>query len=89
MSETEIKLKELEVKVQSLETRIGYLENWNTSENDVHTIVDNLLDEKSVMTKRDVENLLNRQQLQIVKWSAGTGISVLAVMASIMRIFFM
>ena len=47
------------------------------------------LNEKEFALEQEVESKLSKQQLQLIKWSVGTGISVVAVCISIIRIFVM
>ncbi|MCL7749395.1 hypothetical protein [Halalkalibacter alkaliphilus] len=92
MDDMEKKQKELELKIKELEAKIEALRVTNEqqlNQKDIPEIVDSILSEKEFALAQEMENKMQQQQLQLIKWSAGTGISVIAVVISIFRIFFM
>lgn len=92
MSDVEQKIKELDLKIKEVEGKLEALQVVNEQQlkqNDVPDIVNNILSEKEFALEQEIEKKMNEQQLQLIKWSAGTGISVIVVVISIFRIFFM
>ncbi|GAE34294.1 hypothetical protein [Halalkalibacter akibai] len=91
MSEDQ-ELRELELKIKELESKIETLKMANEQhlkQNEVQILIDQILNEKEFALEQEVESKLSKQQLQLIKWSVGTGISVVAVCISIIRIFVM
>ncbi|KHF40390.1 hypothetical protein [Halalkalibacter okhensis] len=91
MDEMEQKQKELEMKIKEVEAKLETLQiaqEQQQKQSDISEIVDAMLSEKESALAQELENKIQQQQLQLIKWSAGTGISVIAVVISIFRIFF-
>lgn len=92
MADSHQDIKELDIKIKELEAKLEALKvahEQQVQHQDVHTVIDQILTEKEFALKKEVESKLSQQQLQLIKWSAGTGISVIAVVISIIRVFFM
>lgn len=90
MGGLEEKVHDLEMKVQELEQQLEHLEEFHSNhldENDVRAVVDQLFLDKQISTKEDIEGKINTSHLQLIKWIIGTGISVGAVVVSILRFF--
>ena len=90
MMELELKVKELEDKHDELETLYDSLHETTKKqldENDVRTIVDQLLIEKGFMTQTDVDKKISQSQLQLIKWVIGTGLTTIAVLGSLIKFF--
>ena len=88
MEEYEVKIKELEIKLKELKNQLEHFEDIHSGhldENDVRALVDRILTEKEYVTKKVIESIINESNLQLVKWIVGTGISVAAVVASIIQ----
>jgi RNA binding exosome subunit len=84
------KMREIELRVDELESQQENIEDSlkkQLGENDIRAIVDRLFDEQDNATKRDVDLELNKQQLLIIKWVIGTGISVIAIIITFVRFF--
>ncbi|MBM7660926.1 tetrahydromethanopterin S-methyltransferase subunit B [Bacillus mesophilus] len=90
MEELELKVKELEMKIDELESlQENYQESLTHSldENDVHALVDELIAEKELITQADLEKSMSKAHLQMIKWVVGTGISSVALLLGLLRIF--
>jgi regulator of replication initiation timing len=88
MGDLEEKVHDLEMKVQELEQQLDHMEEFHSyhlDENDVRAVVDRLFTEKKLASKEDVEGKIDRSHLQLIKWIIGTGISVGAVVVSILH----
>ncbi|MDT8860681.1 hypothetical protein N0O92_10590 [Alkalihalobacillus sp. MEB130] len=83
--EQDLKIKELEAKIETLRMA----NDQQIKQTDIQEMIDLIISEKEIALEQEVEKKMNQQQLQLIKWAAGTGISVIAVVISIFRIFFM
>ncbi|MFT9599667.1 hypothetical protein [Mesobacillus sp.] len=86
MEELELKIKELVMKIEELES---LQENFQQSiqsqldNNDVRTLMDQVLDEKEFVTLPDMEQRLSKSQVQLIKWIVGTGISSISIIIAL------
>lgn len=90
MKDFELKVKELEARHDELESLYDNLHDTSQkqlNENDVRIIFDKLLTEKKLMTETEVEKKLSQSQLQTIKWIVGTGISTIAIIVGVFKIF--
>lgn len=86
MKEIEIKIKELEMKIEELEslqenfqeTIQGQLDN-----NDVRTLLEQILEGKKFVSTSDMEQRLSKSQVQLIKWIVGTGISSISIIIAL------
>ncbi|MCM3162119.1 hypothetical protein KDJ21_001615 [Metabacillus litoralis] len=88
MGEVEEKVHELEMKIHELEQQIEHIEEFHSNsldENDVRAVVDGLLAEKNIATQEEIERQLNKSHLSLIKWILGTGVSIGALVVSIVR----
>lgn len=89
MKNLELKIKELEMKIEELESM---QENFQDSvqnqldNNDVRSIVDQLLKEKEFTTYSDLEQEISKNQVQLIKWIVGTGISAVSIIFGLIEL---
>jgi uracil phosphoribosyltransferase len=91
--------KNKESKVYELEARLEVLEQSvkeKADTKDVIVKVDKLIKEKELITKAELTNLyekmeksLHENQVKLLKWMLATGVSSIAAIAGIIRIFAM
>ena len=93
MKNLELKIKELEMKIEELENLQDNLqENFQDSvknqldHNDVRTLVDQLLKEKEFATFSDLEQEISKNQVQLIKWIVGTGISAVSIIFGLIEL---
>jgi regulator of replication initiation timing len=90
MGELEDNVHELEMRIYELEQQIEHIEEFHLDfldENDVRAVVDDLLVEKNIATREEIERQINKSQLSLTKWIIGTGISIGALVVSIVQFF--
>lgn len=90
--------KSYESKLYEIEARLEVLERSlekKTDTKDVMVQIDELIKKKELITKAELnsfqekmEAALQTNQIRIVKWVLGTGISSVAAIAAVMRIVF-
>ena len=86
MDELELKVKELEMKIEELES---IQENFQESiqdqlyNNDVRTLINQIVDEKGYVSTPDMEQRLSKSQVQLIKWIVGTGISTISIITAL------
>ncbi|MBT2638637.1 hypothetical protein [Bacillus sp. ISL-39] len=86
MKEIELKIKELEMKIEELES---LQENFQVTiqsqldNNDVRTLMNQILNEKDFVTTPDMEKSLSKSQVQLIKWIVGTGISTISIVVGL------
>ncbi|MUK88016.1 hypothetical protein GMD78_06335 [Ornithinibacillus sp. L9] len=86
----ELRIKELETKIDMLEQSI----QTKMDANDVIVKIDELIREKELVTKVELENFhkkmevaLHASQVKIIKWLCATGLSTITAIAAIIRLF--
>lgn len=87
MENIELKIMELEMKMEEFcilqenfhETVQNQLDN-----NDVRTLLEQVLAEKRFATSSELEQRINASQVQLIKWIIGTGISTVAIVIALM-----
>ncbi len=88
MDHTKLKVKELEMKMEELE---ALLENVQDSvqqqldHDDIRTTVNQVLDEKELVTSSDLEQRISQSQVQLIKWIVGTGISTISIIIALLQ----
>ncbi len=90
MRELEVKIKEIEMKIEELQLQQETIKETieeHMDESEVRVIVDQLLSEKELMTRADLEQKTSETQLQLIKWAVGTAISTGAVLFGLIRFF--
>ncbi|WP_226035293.1 hypothetical protein [Aquibacillus saliphilus] len=87
---TEVKLGELESTVDKIEQLL----NAKTDENDVKIIIEQLIKEKELVTKSDldyyqekIEANIKKTQVMMIKWVIGTGLSAIMAITGIIGLF--
>lgn len=84
------KLYELEQRINELEQQLENLEELHSNhldENDVRVVVDKIFMEKKIASQEEIDSKIYKSHLQLVKWIIATGISIGAVIISMMRFF--
>jgi hypothetical protein len=88
VKESEVKIEHLEMLVKEFGHQLKHFENihqGHLDENDIRALVDRILIDKEFATKNEIESIVYASQLQLVKWIIGTGISVIAIVVSIIQ----
>ncbi|GAM15721.1 hypothetical protein [Mesobacillus selenatarsenatis] len=86
MDNLELKIKELEMKIEELESQQENFQETVQSQldnNDVRTLMEQMLDEKDFVTAPDMEQSLSKSQVQLIKWIVGTGISSISIIIAL------
>lgn len=86
MDNHELKIKELEMKIEELESQQENFQETIQSQldnNDVRTLMEQMLDEKDFVTAPDMEQSLSKSQVQLIKWIVGTGISSISIIITL------
>ncbi|HZH62449.1 MAG TPA: hypothetical protein VEY70_23355 [Metabacillus sp.] len=89
MKDTE-RLWELEQRIIELEQQLEHLEEFHSNhldENDVRVVVDKIFMEKKIASQEEIDSKIVKSHLQLVKWIIATGISIGAVIISMIRFF--
>lgn len=87
MDDIGLKVKELEMKIEELES---LQENFQETvqnqldNNDVRTLMEQVLAEKRFATRSEVEQRVSDSQVQLIKWIVGTGISTISIILALM-----
>lgn len=87
MENIELKILELEMKIEELEI---LQENFHDTiknqldNNDVRTLLEQMLAEKRFATYSDMEQKMSANQVQLIKWIIGTGISTVSIIIALM-----
>lgn len=82
MDNMKLKIKELELKIEELEAMLDHIQDSSQTQldqDDVRTVVNQLLGEKDVVTSAEFEKRLSQNQVLLIKWIVGTGISIISI----------
>lgn len=87
MGHIEVKMKELEMKIEELEILQENFQEMIRSQldnNDVRTLLEQVLAEKRFATNADMEQRISASQVQLIKWMVGIGISTISIIIALM-----
>lgn len=87
MERIELKIRELEMKLEELEIlqeNIHETVKNQLDNNDVRTLLEQVLAEKRFATHSDMEQRISASQIQLIKWIMGTGISTVSIIIALM-----
>jgi hypothetical protein len=82
MDNLKLKIKELELKIEELEALIDHIQDSSQPQldhDDVRALVNQILADKEVVAAADLEKRLSQNQIQLIKWIVGTGISIISI----------
>ncbi|WP_186576101.1 hypothetical protein [Aquibacillus kalidii] len=96
MQNVNTRLEVIEAKLNEIQTKMKELDEvtkTKTDDNDVTVLAEQIISEKNIITKKDLENYERRMeaafeafQVKMIKWIVGTGISTIAAFSGLARL---